>query len=168
MKRRVKRWCHKQCNSWMRGWETIRVSVLSIIQIPNDYIGFFKRLSKYLWENHWIYRKKIKDLFFRPDAVPLVDAFDFHDAALGTAIGTYDGHAYERLLLAAQDSELNKADVSFWNFLECCFIILFEHARTYIFRYSCSTSSNTSISCAFNFSGFACFPQIHQAISGET
>ena len=52
------------------------------------------------------------DLYFRPDAVPLVDAFDFHDESLATAIGTYDGHAYERLLLAAQDSELNKADVS--------------------------------------------------------
>ena len=48
----------------------------------------------------------------RPDAVPLVDAFDFHDEALATAIGTYDGHAYERLLLAAQDSQLNQADVS--------------------------------------------------------
>ena len=52
-----------------------------------------------------------ENLYFRPDAVPLVDAFDFHDESLGTAIGTYDGHAYERLLLAAQDSELNKADV---------------------------------------------------------
>ena len=41
-----------------------------------------------------------------------MDAFDFHDESLATAIGTYDGHAYERLLLAAQDSELNKADVS--------------------------------------------------------
>ena len=51
-------------------------------------------------------------MYFRPDAVPLVDAFAFHDESLGTAIGTYDGHAYERLLLAAQDSELNKADVS--------------------------------------------------------
>ena len=40
-----------------------------------------------------------------------MDAFDFHDESLATAIGTYDGHAYERLLLAAQDSELNKADV---------------------------------------------------------
>ena len=52
-----------------------------------------------------------ENLYFRPDAVPLVDAFDFHDEFLATAIGTYDGHAYERLLLAAQDSELNEADV---------------------------------------------------------
>ncbi len=48
----------------------------------------------------------------RPDAVSLVDAFDHSDEVLGSAIGAYDGNAYERLLLAAEDSSLNTAEVS--------------------------------------------------------
>ncbi|XP_048345794.1 peroxisomal acyl-coenzyme A oxidase 2-like isoform X2 [Sphaerodactylus townsendi] len=46
----------------------------------------------------------------RPDAVPLVDAFDFSDANLNSAIGCYDGHAYERLFEWAKKSPTNNQD----------------------------------------------------------
>ncbi|XP_060095396.1 peroxisomal acyl-coenzyme A oxidase 2 [Heteronotia binoei] len=46
----------------------------------------------------------------RQDAVPLVDAFDFSDANLNSAIGCYDGHAYERLFEWAKKSPTNKQD----------------------------------------------------------
>lgn len=47
----------------------------------------------------------------RPDAVGLVDAFDFTDKTLRTCIGTYDGNAYERLYEYAKRSPLNKTEV---------------------------------------------------------
>nr|XP_056708403.1 peroxisomal acyl-coenzyme A oxidase 2 [Euleptes europaea] len=46
----------------------------------------------------------------RPDAVPLVDAFDFSDANLNSAIGCYDGRAYERLFEWAKKSPTNNQD----------------------------------------------------------
>eukprot|EP00088_Acartia_fossae_P051105 TRINITY_DN57385_c0_g1_i1.p1 TRINITY_DN57385_c0_g1~~TRINITY_DN57385_c0_g1_i1.p1 ORF type:complete len:242 (-),score=14.74 TRINITY_DN57385_c0_g1_i1:58-717(-) len=46
----------------------------------------------------------------RPNAVALVDAFDFPDRVLGSAIGNYDGNIYERLFEAAQRSSLNQID----------------------------------------------------------
>ncbi|XP_054834642.1 peroxisomal acyl-coenzyme A oxidase 2-like [Eublepharis macularius] len=46
----------------------------------------------------------------RPDAVPLVDAFDYSDANLNSAIGSYDGRAYERLFEWAKKSPTNNQD----------------------------------------------------------
>ncbi|XP_013924300.1 PREDICTED: peroxisomal acyl-coenzyme A oxidase 2 [Thamnophis sirtalis] len=43
----------------------------------------------------------------RRDAVPLVDAFDFSDALLNSALGSYDGHAYQRLYEWAKKSPTN-------------------------------------------------------------
>ena len=48
----------------------------------------------------------------RPDAVALVDAFDYHDDALNSALGAYDGNVYERLYEHARQSPMNKAEVS--------------------------------------------------------
>lgn len=48
----------------------------------------------------------------RPQAVSLVDAFDFHDNLLGSTLGAWDGRVYERLYEEAQKSPLNKTDVS--------------------------------------------------------
>lgn len=48
----------------------------------------------------------------RPQAVPLVDAFDFRDELLGSTLGAWDGRVYERLYEEAQKSPLNKTDVS--------------------------------------------------------
>ncbi|XP_039182538.1 peroxisomal acyl-coenzyme A oxidase 2 [Crotalus tigris] len=46
----------------------------------------------------------------RKDAVPLVDAFDFSDACLNSALGSYDGHAYQRLYEWAKKSPTNQQD----------------------------------------------------------
>jgi len=47
----------------------------------------------------------------RPDAVTLVDAFDFPDRLLGSAIGSYNGNAYENIIKFAKESPLNKNEV---------------------------------------------------------
>ncbi|OWF34664.1 peroxisomal acyl-coenzyme A oxidase 1-like [Mizuhopecten yessoensis] len=47
----------------------------------------------------------------RPDAVTLVDALDFHDETLSSAIGCYDGRAYERLYEAALKEPMNQTEV---------------------------------------------------------
>ena len=47
----------------------------------------------------------------RPDAVALVDAFDFPDKVLESCIGSYDGNVYERLMEFTKQSPLNKTEV---------------------------------------------------------
>eukprot|EP00058_Branchiostoma_floridae_P003596 XP_002589084.1 hypothetical protein BRAFLDRAFT_120901 [Branchiostoma floridae] len=47
----------------------------------------------------------------RPDAVALVDAFDFPDGILNSILGRYDGNVYQHLLEWAKASPLNKTDV---------------------------------------------------------
>mmetsp|Transcript_2951 Transcript_2951/g.3488 ORF Transcript_2951/g.3488 Transcript_2951/m.3488 type:complete len:727 (-) Transcript_2951:2991-5171(-) len=47
----------------------------------------------------------------RPNAVALVDAWDFHDKTLNSTIGRYDGNVYEAQYLAAVKSPLNKDSV---------------------------------------------------------
>ncbi|XP_074861401.1 peroxisomal acyl-coenzyme A oxidase 2 isoform X2 [Carettochelys insculpta] len=44
----------------------------------------------------------------RNDAVPLVDAFDFSDESLNSALGSYDGHVYQRLYKWAQKFPANQ------------------------------------------------------------
>lgn len=46
----------------------------------------------------------------RPDAVALVDAFDFPDRVLNSAIGGYDGNVYETLYESALRAPLNQRD----------------------------------------------------------
>ena len=48
----------------------------------------------------------------RPNAVTLVDAFDFPDALLCSVLGRYDGQVYENLYNWAANSPLNKTSVS--------------------------------------------------------
>ena len=48
----------------------------------------------------------------RPNAVALVDAFDFPDALLCSVLGRYDGQVYDNLYNWAADSPLNKTSVS--------------------------------------------------------
>ena len=57
--------------------------------------------------------QRIKELLtvIRPDAVALVDAFDFQDVTLGSVLGRYDGNVYENLFEWAKKSPLNKAEV---------------------------------------------------------
>ena len=47
----------------------------------------------------------------RPNAVSIVDSFDFTDRELNSVLGRRDGHVYENLLKWAQASPLNKHDV---------------------------------------------------------
>ncbi|XP_069105807.1 peroxisomal acyl-coenzyme A oxidase 1-like [Argopecten irradians] len=46
----------------------------------------------------------------RPDAVALVDAFDFHDELLDSCLGRYDGNVYHALYQFAKSSPLNEKD----------------------------------------------------------
>ncbi|XP_045771180.1 probable peroxisomal acyl-coenzyme A oxidase 1 [Maniola jurtina] len=48
----------------------------------------------------------------RPNAVGLVDAFDIRDEILNSALGAYDGRAYERLMEEAMKSPLNAEPVN--------------------------------------------------------
>ncbi|KAI8438112.1 hypothetical protein MSG28_010744 [Choristoneura fumiferana] len=48
----------------------------------------------------------------RPNAVGLVDAFDFRDEVLNSALGAYDGRVYERLMDEAMKSPLNAEPVN--------------------------------------------------------
>ncbi|XP_078585416.1 peroxisomal acyl-coenzyme A oxidase 1-like [Branchiostoma floridae x Branchiostoma japonicum] len=56
----------------------------------------------------------------RPDAVALVDAFDFPDGILNSILGRYDGNVYQHLLEWAKASPLNKTDVheSYYKYLK--------------------------------------------------
>ena len=56
---------------------------------------------------------KMLELFaaVRPDAVALVDAYDYPDHVLQSCLGRYDGNVYEALYQYAKDSPLNKQDV---------------------------------------------------------
>jgi len=48
----------------------------------------------------------------RPNAVAIVDSFDFHDRVLDSALGVYDGNVYERIFESAKQSPLNKEPVN--------------------------------------------------------
>lgn len=66
--------------------------------------------------------QRIKELLtaIRPDAVALVDAFDFQDVTLGSVLGRYDGNVYENLFEWAKKSPLNKSEVheSYYKYLK--------------------------------------------------
>ena len=47
----------------------------------------------------------------RPNAVSIVDSFDFTDRELKSVLGRKDGNVYEHLLEWAQQSPLNDTDV---------------------------------------------------------
>jgi acyl-CoA oxidase len=47
----------------------------------------------------------------RPDAVALVDAFNYTDRQLNSALGRYDGRVYEAMVEAVKRSPLNASDV---------------------------------------------------------
>lgn len=46
------------------------------------------------------------------DAVTLMDAFDFPDHYLNSALGSYDGNAYQRLWDSAQKADINQRQVA--------------------------------------------------------
>ncbi|XP_068705320.1 peroxisomal acyl-coenzyme A oxidase 1-like [Montipora foliosa] len=68
-----------------------------------------------------IIRQQIYSLMdeLRPEAVCLVDAFDYSDYVLNSALGRFDGNVYEDLFKRAQASSLNKHQVppAYYKFL---------------------------------------------------
>ncbi|XP_026731714.1 probable peroxisomal acyl-coenzyme A oxidase 1 [Trichoplusia ni] len=56
------------------------------------------------------YEELLKEI--RPNAVGLVDAFDLRDELLHSALGSYDGNVYERLMAEALKSPLNAEPVN--------------------------------------------------------
>ena len=54
-------------------------------------------------------------LYCRPEAVPLVDAFDIHDKILNSALGRYDGDVYRYLYEWALKAPRNKSEVWEYN-----------------------------------------------------
>lgn len=51
-------------------------------------------------------------LALRPNAVGIVDSFDYRDDILNSALGVYDGNVYERLYAEALKSPLNQESVN--------------------------------------------------------
>uniref|UniRef100_A0A914EM17 Acyl-coenzyme A oxidase n=1 Tax=Acrobeloides nanus TaxID=290746 RepID=A0A914EM17_9BILA len=64
-------------------------------------------------QQHKYAKKKIYEALekIRPNAVSIVDSFDFQDRELHSVLGRRDGNVYENLLKWAQSSPLNKTDV---------------------------------------------------------
>lgn len=50
-------------------------------------------------------------LEIRPNAVALVDAFDYRDEMLNSSLGRYDGNVYEHMFEWAKRSPLNHTEV---------------------------------------------------------
>lgn len=48
----------------------------------------------------------------RPNAVGIVDGFDYCDEVLSSTLGAYDGRVYERLFEEAKKSPLNQEPVN--------------------------------------------------------
>lgn len=72
-------------------------------------------IDKYFTPKHVdMLNRQVKDLLFeiRKDAVPLVDAFNFSDTTLNSAIGRFDGKVYEALFDSALKNPLNQYIVS--------------------------------------------------------
>jgi acyl-CoA oxidase len=72
-------------------------------------------IDKYFTRAHVdMLSRQLKEVMFqiRKDAVPLVDAFNFSDTTLNSAIGRYDGKVYEALFDSALKNPLNQFDVS--------------------------------------------------------
>lgn len=61
--------------------------------------------------------KLLKEI--RPDAVAIVDAADYHDDCLQSALGAYDGNVYERMYKTALTEPMNKSEVhpSYYKYL---------------------------------------------------
>ncbi len=54
----------------------------------------------------------------RPNAVALVDAFDYHDIQLGGGVlGRYDGQVYDNMYRWAKSSPLNKTEVCAYSWI---------------------------------------------------
>ena len=57
--------------------------------------------------------QRVKELLaqLRPNAVALVDAYDYRDQMLNSVLGRYDGQVYENMFEWARKSPLNRTEV---------------------------------------------------------
>lgn len=62
----------------------------------------------------------------RPNAVALVDAWQFSDRQLRSVLGRYDGRVYENMLKWAKESPFNKKEV---------FLSLFFMTNIFVINY---------------------------------
>uniref|UniRef100_A0AAY4AC15 Acyl-coenzyme A oxidase n=1 Tax=Denticeps clupeoides TaxID=299321 RepID=A0AAY4AC15_9TELE len=78
-----------------RSGDFLQAGLLSVSQLP--------RVSQ-----------KLKELLarVRPNAVALVDAFDYRDEMLNSVLGRYDGNVYENMFEWARKSPLNRTEVN--------------------------------------------------------
>ncbi|XP_038208249.1 probable peroxisomal acyl-coenzyme A oxidase 1 [Zerene cesonia] len=79
-----------------------------------DKMGDLLLYTKLTGKDVHLLQRKYEDLLekIRPNAIGLVDAFDYRDEVLNSALGAYDGMAYERLMAEAAKSPLNAEPVN--------------------------------------------------------
>ncbi|CAD5125734.1 DgyrCDS13943 [Dimorphilus gyrociliatus] len=80
-----------------------------ILENSGDFMSenYLSKQQKSFIYNGFLYALKS----LRPDAVGLVDAFEFPDKVLDSVLGRYDGRVYENMLEWAMKDELNKTQV---------------------------------------------------------
>lgn len=83
--------------------------LISILCIISSIIVLCIIFSIVIVSSH-LHRDNVHHLLseLRPDAVPLVDAWNFSDAALESALGRRDGNVYETLYNWASQTPLNQ------------------------------------------------------------
>ena len=115
--------CYAHCNYIMFSMFEDKIKKINDPKIKKAFtrIAIIYALSSFLDDNwgeviessqYRLIRNCLNDILdeTRPDAIGLVDAFDFPDTVLKSTIGKYDGNIYEALFDAAQRSTLNQTD----------------------------------------------------------
>ena len=64
--------------------------------------------TNFIWQVYCVLLLKI---FFRPNAVALADSFDLHDETVASALGGYNGNAYQALYESTQYEPMNQTEV---------------------------------------------------------
>ncbi|XP_045456830.1 probable peroxisomal acyl-coenzyme A oxidase 1 [Melitaea cinxia] len=87
---------------------------LYVVYWALEYVGDLLRFTSISERDIESLQSWYEDLLtqLRPNAVGLVDAFDIKDEILNSALGAYDGRAYERLMEEAMKSPLNAEPVN--------------------------------------------------------
>merc|ERR1711860_388628 len=86
---------------------------LYAVQGMNERLGDFMQDGFISGQQAEMITEKLLALYaeIRPNAVALVDAFDYPDQVLQSCLGRYDGRVYEALYEYAKSSPMNKEDV---------------------------------------------------------
>lgn len=85
---------------------------LYLLHNIDENVGLFMMVGVTEDQLDMMHQHMLKSLeHLRPNAVALVDAFDFHDLVLNSALGCYDGNVYERLYEWAQKTPMNQKQV---------------------------------------------------------